>query len=179
MESLVDVQAELGGQVTVGRTLVVNPETCTGCHYCELICSLVHEGECNFDLSRIAIFKTQGGGTHENLPVVCQQCLDPVCAEVCPEEAISRDEETGLLSVNEDSCTGCQTCVNSCPVGGMLYHPANGCAMNCDLCGGDPECVKHCSYDAIEYLPLSESERKAQLQKIEDLAKLYNISHRS
>ncbi len=87
MEPLVDVQTEYGGEVKMGKALVIKPETCTGCHYCEMACSLVHEGECNINLSRIGIIKTQGGGTGENLPVVCQQCLDAVCAEVCPNEA--------------------------------------------------------------------------------------------
>ena len=33
------------------KALVIWPERCTGCHACEMACSLVHEGECNLDLT--------------------------------------------------------------------------------------------------------------------------------
>ncbi|MDX1813069.1 MAG: 4Fe-4S binding protein, partial [Gammaproteobacteria bacterium] len=65
------------------KALVIYPERCTGCHSCEMACSLLHDGECNLNLSRIGIMKTNGGGTNENIPVVCQQCRDALCADVC------------------------------------------------------------------------------------------------
>ena len=162
----------------MNKALVIRPEKCTGCHSCEMACSMVHEGECNFDLSRIGIMKTNGGGTNENIPVVCQQCHDPICADVCVMGAIRRDEDTGALLVKENLCVGCKTCVIACPLGGVLYHHIKGCAMKCDLCGGDPECVKSCLYGALEYLPMDEWGRQQRLRGAENLGRIFEVVYR-
>jgi Fe-S-cluster-containing hydrogenase component 2 len=138
------------------KTLVIHAERCTGCHFCEMICSLSHDGECNLNLSGIGIVMSNGGGTNENIPIVCQQCADPMCADVCVMGAISRNESTGALIIDESSCIGCKTCVIVCPLGGVLYNYKKDCSMKCDLCNGEPECVKSCAYGALEYLPIAE-----------------------
>lgn len=160
------------------KALVIHPERCTGCHSCEMACSLLHDGECNLNLSRIGIMKTNGGGTNENIPVVCQQCRDALCADVCVMGAISRQAETGALKVNEDLCVGCKTCVIACPLGGVLYHYIKGCAMKCDLCGGDPECVKSCIYGALDFLPLDEWGRKQRRRGMDNLARIFEVVYR-
>lgn len=154
------------------KALVLRPERCTGCHACEMICSLTHEGECNLNLSRIGIMKTRGGGTSENIPVVCQQCDDPVCADVCVMGAINLEGDTGILRVNEGLCVGCKTCVIACPLGGVLYHYIKGCAMKCDLCEGDPECVKSCLYDALEFLPMDAWGIQQRLRGAENMVRI-------
>jgi carbon-monoxide dehydrogenase iron sulfur subunit len=160
------------------KTLVIHPEKCTGCHSCEMACSLLHDGECNLNLSRIGIMKTNGGGTNENIPVVCQQCRDALCADVCVMGAISRQAETGALQVDEDLCVGCKTCVIACPLGGVLYHYIKECAMKCDLCGGDPECVKSCIYGALDFLPLDEWGRKQRSKGMENLRRIFEVNYR-
>ena len=160
------------------KTLVIHPERCTGCHSCEMACSLLHDGECNLILSRIGIMKTNGGGTNENIPVVCQQCRDALCADVCVMGAISRQAETGALQVNEDLCVGCKTCVIACPLGGILYHYIKECAMKCDLCGGDPECVKSCIYGALDFLPLDDWGRKQRSKGMENLRRIFEVNYR-
>lgn len=162
----------------MNKALVINPEKCTGCHSCEMICSLVHDNECNFTLSRIGIMKANGGGSNENIPMVCQQCRDPFCADVCVMGAISRNEETGALVVNEDSCIGCKTCIIACPLGGVLYHTIKQCSMKCDLCNGDPACAKVCLYGALEFIPMDEWGRKKRLKGAENLTKLLDIVYR-
>ena len=72
----------------------------------------------------------------ENIPVVCQQCTDPVCIDVCIKGAISRNEEIGVVVIDERLCVGCKSCIIACPLGGILYQPIKGYAMKCDLCGG-------------------------------------------
>ena len=160
------------------KALVIHPERCTGCHSCEMACSLLHDGECNLMLSRIGIMKTNGGGTNENIPVVCQQCRDALCADVCVMGAISRQAETGALQVNEDLCVGCKTCVIACPLGGILYHYIKECAMKCDLCGGDPECVKSCIYGALDFLPLDDWGRKQRSKGMENLRRIFEVNYR-
>jgi len=138
----------------MNRQLVIHSEKCTGCHSCEMICSLIHDHQCNLNLSRIGILKTNGGGSRENIPIVCKQCRDPLCAEACVTGAIARNDQTGALVVDENLCVGCKTCVITCPSGRILFHYIKECSMKCDLCGGDPACVKSCLYGALEFLPV-------------------------
>ncbi|MBU2498570.1 MAG: FAD-dependent oxidoreductase, partial [Proteobacteria bacterium] len=38
---------------------------------------------------------------------VCKHCKDPVCARACPEDAITRDQETGIVLLDKEKCNGC------------------------------------------------------------------------
>jgi len=104
------------------KALVLHPERCTGCHACEMICSLVHDGECNLTLSRIGIMKTNGGGSNENIPIVCQQCHDPICADVCVMGAISYHHIKGC-AMKCDLCSGDPECVKSCLYDAIEFLP--------------------------------------------------------
>lgn len=156
------------------KVLVINPALCTGCHSCEMSCSLIHDGKCDFNLSRIGIMKTGGGGTGENIQVVCRQCEEPICVDVCIMGALFRDEETGAILIHEDFCVGCKTCVTACPFGGMVFHHEKNCAVKCDLCGGDPECVKACAYEALLYLDISEWTVFQRRKGMSSLVKIYD-----
>lgn len=56
-------------------------------------------------------------------PIVDDSCIDcPVCANVCPTEAITRDlqPDGGVqLLLNLEACTGCKACIHSCPAQAM------------------------------------------------------------
>ncbi|MCD0159499.1 4Fe-4S dicluster domain-containing protein [Deinococcus sp. 6GRE01] len=56
---------------------------------------------------------------HWPAPLVDDTCIDcPVCANVCPTEAITRDlqPDGGVrLLLNLAACTGCMACLHSCP----------------------------------------------------------------
>jgi ferredoxin len=58
-------------------------------------------------------------------PLVDDKCINcPVCANVCPTSAITRElqPEGGVqLLLNLNACTGCMACVHSCPPDAM--HP--------------------------------------------------------
>jgi heterodisulfide reductase subunit A2 len=51
---------------------------------------------------------------------VCGGCA--VCIELCPFDAITRDEEKEKAVVNIALCKGCGTCVAACPSGAMEQH---------------------------------------------------------
>jgi len=129
------------------KVLMVDVEKCTGCRICELVCSLVHEGECNPLKSRIKIFKIEEEGI--DMPCVCQHCETPLCRDVCPVGAIVIDLDTGSTVIKEDLCVGCRACTLVCPYGAITMDTSRGVMLMCDLCGGDPECVKFCLTDAI------------------------------
>lgn len=58
-------------------------------------------------------------GIHWPAPLVDDSCIDcPVCSNVCPTEAITRDlkpEGGARLLLDLSACTGCMACLRSCP----------------------------------------------------------------
>jgi carbon-monoxide dehydrogenase iron sulfur subunit len=130
------------------KIITVNPERCTACRICELACSMKHVGEFNPARARIHVI-----GVEEEfcLPVMCFQCEKPYCAEVCPANAIVKDEATGIVRVIKDRCTGCRICILACPFGNMLFSSETKTAENCNLCDGEPECVAVCPTSALEF----------------------------
>lgn len=127
----------------------INPDKCTACRTCEIACSFQHHTEINPSRSRIKV-----NIFHEDFffyPSVCNQCDDAWCVNICPNHALSRDRNTGIVHVNEMRCVGCRMCIQACPFGAMGFDVEKGIAEKCDLCGGEPECVKNCFYGALEF----------------------------
>ena len=138
----------------------IDPEKCTGCRTCEVVCSIQHHGELNISKSRMKVVKWEERGL--DVPVVCQHCDTPVCLQNCPTGALQRNEETGGIVYRQEACIGCKLCLLVCPLGGINLD-SDGNLLKCDLCGGDPQCVKFCIPAAIEYLPaeqVGERQRK-------------------
>lgn len=146
------------------KVISVIPELCTGCTQCEMICSFVHEKSYSSRLARIKVVHFEDIGL--SVPVTCAYCEKPVCEEVCPTGAMSRDPETGAAAVKADLCIGCKECVNACPFGAITAHPRTGVAMRCDLCGGDPSCVKHCPVKALKFEPLHLAVKSKQRMRV-------------
>jgi len=122
---------------------------CSGCQRCEIACSLHHEGWIWPEASRIRVFMPFPG---LEVPHLCAQCDDYPCVESCPVDALTVDENTGAVLVDQETCTSCGQCITACPGKVPTLHPETNKAIICDLCGGDPECVKVCEeagYDAL------------------------------
>jgi Fe-S-cluster-containing hydrogenase component 2 len=92
--------------------------------------------------------------------------------DVCPVGAISRDEETGAIVLDQDLCIGCNMCLTVCPLGGISVDPETGTIIKCDLCQGDPECVKHCVYGALEFVKASEAGYIRRREGVKNLFKI-------
>ncbi len=132
------------------KSLVINPDNCTGCLQCEMACSYENEGVFNPSKSRIKVFTFHQEGRF--VPYTCTQCADAWCQQACPVDAISLNLVTGAKEVNESSCVGCKVCTISCPFGTINYNQSSGKVIKCDLCGGDPKCASACPTQAISYV---------------------------
>jgi Fe-S-cluster-containing hydrogenase component 2 len=123
------------------------PSQCTGCRMCELVCSFTHYKIFNPSLSRIKVVTQESELI--DFPIICRQCPDPTCKEVCPTQAINRDNRLGVNKIDKELCIGCGECVSACPFG-AIYLPAGGkVPISCDLCGGDPQCVTYCPREVL------------------------------
>jgi Fe-S-cluster-containing dehydrogenase component len=138
-----------GMKLAIGR-VVHDPAICSGCRTCEIVCSAYNYGVGSPSLSRIQWDKRIMDACITDIQT-CKQCAGPECVAVCPNGALSIDDETGARKIDETLCVGCQLCLNACPVvpKRIRYNAAKNVCFKCDLCDGDPQCVKFCPTGAL------------------------------
>jgi carbon-monoxide dehydrogenase iron sulfur subunit len=116
--------------------IIVNRQKCTGCHLCELVCSLYHLGISNPEKSAIRIQKDDLD-TSINTPVVCRQCKEMKCLDgERVNEALAKQQ---FLWVKERA--------ERCPFDSL--NVLGETAYHCDLCAGHPQCSRVCTSGAI------------------------------
>lgn len=144
------------------KSLIAVPDNCTGCHRCEMWCSMKRKGVINIERSVIHVLRREPS---IDTPLVCLQC--GICLESCPRDLITRNKKTKAIEIDEEGCKFCGTCMAACPYGMITFDKIDKHAAKCDLCGGDPECVKHCRDKAILYADIN----KVALNRREAAAK--------
>ncbi|WP_417514370.1 4Fe-4S dicluster domain-containing protein [Minwuia sp.] len=165
--------------------LVIDLDTCVGCHACAVNCKewntggdlspLADEDPYGADVSgawlnRIHSFE-YGSGDEARLvhfPKSCLHCDDAPCVTVCPTGASLKRSEDGIVLVDEDRCMGCGLCAWACPYGAREMDPAAGVMKKCTLCvdriySDDlpeedriPACVRTCPSSARHFGDLAD-----------------------
>ena len=156
------------------KLILIDYDKCTGCKYCETVCAVKHEGVCNPFRARIKVLVEEITGFLA--PTLCQQCMDAPCVEICPRQALSRDEEFGRVNIDHDLCIGCKSCILICPFGAMKFDEVRKKPVKCDFCDGDPECVKACSTGALRFMNATEAnlvKKRELMEKLAETAKRY------
>jgi len=148
------------------KFVVSDPEKCTGCRLCEMVCSAEKDGEFNPLLSRI---RTVQLDVVVNMSLACRLCENPTCVRSCPRKALSVDEKTGVVLVDDGKCSGCGWCIEACELGVLLLHPVKKVVVLCDLCGGEPKCVEFCPKDALELRTTEEIAQKIRSEAVRKL----------
>jgi len=161
--------------------VVCDPSKCVGCEICELACSISKEKSLNNLYSRIHTVHLENVGEPiSSMSITCHHCKDPVCVKVCPREALSQDERTGVITVNTDfeakqSChVPCGWCMASCEFGALILNPKFSMAAVCDLCpddrvDGEPPCVRACPKDALSLATTDEVVKKTESKTSKDI----------
>ncbi|MBT8398081.1 MAG: 4Fe-4S dicluster domain-containing protein [Gemmatimonadetes bacterium] len=98
--------------------MVIDLKRCYGCYACSMSCKVKNHTPPGVFWARVLKGEE---GTFPNtirqaLPVLCMQCDDPSCVEVCPTGATFMQED-GIVVVNKDTCMGCKSCLMACPYG--------------------------------------------------------------
>ena len=108
----------------------------------------------------------------------CMHCEYPLCAAVCPVEAITKYQE-GPVVIDAAACIGCEYCIHACPWQVIskdeITHKARKCTMCHDrVAGGSmPFCVQSCPVEALEFGLLEELEPRAAQRAKEKAATVY------
>jgi Fe-S-cluster-containing dehydrogenase component/DMSO reductase anchor subunit len=131
---------------------------CTGCNACQIACSLENEVQLPINWRQVNTFNQS---RHPEIPVfnasmACNHCIDPPCLKYCPALAISKEENTGAVIINQNLCIGCKYCSWVCPYDAPVFNTTNGMTEKCTLClhrldeDLDPACVALCPTSALQ-----------------------------
>ena len=103
-------------------SLVFCQTDCCGCHTCEVACKQEHGLGVGPRVVRVV----------ERAPLFiqyfCHHCEDAPCALSCPEEAIKKDPETGVVLHDPEKCNGCNAVEGKSGAEKQLTSP---CKFNC------------------------------------------------
>ncbi|PHQ71582.1 MAG: (Fe-S)-binding protein [Paracoccus sp.] len=133
--------------------LVIDLDTCVGCHACVISCKGWNTENYGAPLSDMDAYgadpvgtflnrvhsyeiEPEGGGCAQTVhfPKSCLHCEDAPCVTVCPTGASYKRAEDGIVLVNEDACIGCGLCAWACPYGAREMDRAEGVMKKCTLC---------------------------------------------
>jgi carbon-monoxide dehydrogenase iron sulfur subunit len=140
------------------KRVYVNEKWCLGCHLCEYNCAFAQTG-----MTTTMAEALKGVKINPNIrvdqtdsvcfAVNCRHCDNPLCVKSCITGALSRDEN-GVITIDQQKCVHCFTCVVSCPYGCVLPTDS-GAITKCQLCvstsDGIPKCVQGCPNNAIVF----------------------------
>lgn len=135
--------------------LVIDLDTCVGCHACAVACKEWNAGGIagpltdenpygkepfgvwfnrvhSYEVEPLAASAQAAMTVH--FPRSCLHCEEPACVTVCPTGASYKRAEDGIVLVDEDKCIGCKLCSWACPYGAREYSAVEGVMKKCTLC---------------------------------------------
>jgi molybdopterin-containing oxidoreductase family iron-sulfur binding subunit len=123
MTATASQQARAGGAAPAKKTvprwgMVIDLKRCYGCYACVMACKVANHTPPGVFWARV--LKAEAGAfpntVRQALPVLCMQCDEPSCLEVCPTGATVQLDD-GIVIVEKDKCMGCKYCIMACPYG--------------------------------------------------------------
>ncbi|MFW6159016.1 MAG: 4Fe-4S dicluster domain-containing protein [Planctomycetota bacterium] len=153
---------------TIEKRVFVDMDRCIECGSCAAACYYSHA-----DMP--AVQQARAGWAL--LPVICRQCKSAPCVDVCPAEAMVRDDQ-GVVRRRLFRCIGCGSCARACPFG-VITTTLGGTPVawkspdrlsghqvaKCDLCADRlsehpdavPRCVAACPAGALVFADAREA----------------------
>ncbi len=137
---------------------LINSDRCIQCHACEVACKTWNSVEAGISWRKVADFWLGEfpDSANQTISFSCMHCGKPACAAVCPEKAISKRGEDGIVIVDRTRCTGCRTCTTACPYDVPRYGQS-GTMQKCHMClnrleqNKQPLCAATCPGEALKF----------------------------
>ena len=150
--------------------MLVDTTKCADCDACVRACNeengLAGKGRPETDAQwiRKVQVRDKSTGHVQTLPLMCQHCETPPCADVCPTGA-SFKRADGIVLVDKHICIGCRYCMMACPYKARSFvheklqdqkpHAPRGIGTveSCTMCvhrvdeDRQPACVEACNAD--------------------------------
>jgi tetrathionate reductase subunit B len=131
--------------------MVIDLRKCMGCNTCSVSCKVENDVPPGVFRSWVKVVEK---GTYPNvrrsfLPVLCNNCENPICLQNCPVKATWQRED-GIVIVDPHRCIGCKYCIASCPYNVRHINPIRKIVQKCTFChhrvdaGLQPACVESC-----------------------------------
>ncbi|MHC4777964.1 MAG: sulfate reduction electron transfer complex DsrMKJOP subunit DsrO [Planctomycetota bacterium] len=142
------------------------------CKACEKACrhenNVAHHGDARWDVHLIRKVeirrKPPAPAVERSLPLLCNHCDNPPCAQACPVQATYKRPD-GIVIVDQHRCIGCRYCMIACPYNARYFNykededwpnkdnvrSSHGVPQSCNLCahrldrGLVPACVEACA----------------------------------
>ncbi len=143
---------------------------CLGCYTCKVACKDWHD--VNAGSAQWRRVTAMEWGTYPKvflayLSISCNHCDKPACSDACPQGAITKRQEDGIVVVDKEICLGgsdCDRyCLEACPYDAPQFGDEEDPKMQkCDCCldrlseGKKPICVDACPIRALDADPLDE-----------------------
>jgi Fe-S-cluster-containing dehydrogenase component len=161
--------------------MVINQQRCIGCDACTVACK--QQNGTGPGIFWRKVIKNEVGtyptAYYSFLPLLCNQCDDPACADVCPTGATSK-QANGIVTIDSNKCIGCRYCQVACPYDARAFITTNtvgyfpgkglntyekamypqhqtGTVEKCNFCadrlaqGEEPACVHTCPVQAMTF----------------------------
>ncbi len=96
--------------------MLIDLARCIGCNACAVACKMGND----LPLTKFNTWVESwdagedGDVRRVNVPKLCNHCVDPKCAQVCPTGATFVTDE-GVVLVDQTECINCHSCMNACP----------------------------------------------------------------
>jgi len=143
-----------------------NENNCIACRGCEAGCKQ------EFDLPigvrrRRVIIKEEGkypAPKARYISTACNHCEEPSCMKACPVGAYTKENEFGVVLLDQGKCIGCKRCQAACPYGAPQFDEKKKKMDKCTLCyhrlkeGLPPSCVRTCPGYALWHGKMSDIE---------------------
>ncbi|MFZ5590194.1 MAG: 4Fe-4S dicluster domain-containing protein [Bacillota bacterium] len=140
---------------------------CISCHACEVQCKVnkgLPLGPRPNQVIAVGPMLVSGQPRANFVFISCFHCEQPWCVAACPNGAMRKREQDGIVYVDQNLCKGCKSCIMACPWSSPQWDARLGKVVKCDLCkdrldkGEKPACVQACPVDclqlvAVDHLP--------------------------